>query len=125
MQSRIAEARELGPELAHGSSDLSAGVRQAIDRAQSRFLSLQSSEGYWHAPLEANVTMDAQYIFFNRFLERERADIEGRLVAHIRSTQQPEGSWPLFENGPGHLSVTVEAYTALRLMGAAESDPAL
>jgi hypothetical protein len=35
------------------------------------------------------------------------------------------GSWPLFENGPGHLSVTVEAYTALRLMGAAENDPVL
>ena len=69
--------------------------------------------------------MDAQCIFFNRFLERERPEVEKRLVAHIRSTQQSEGSWPLFENGPGHLSVTVEAYTALRLMGAAENDPVL
>ncbi len=125
MQSRIAEARELAADDARGGSDLAAGVRRAIDRAQRRFFSLQTSEGYWHAPLEANVTMDAEYIFFNRFLERERPEVEKRLVAHIRSTQQPDGCWPLFENGPGHLSVTVEAYTALRLMGVAEDDSAL
>jgi squalene-hopene/tetraprenyl-beta-curcumene cyclase len=125
MQSQIAEARELGTDDVRGGTDLAAGVRQAIERAQNRFLLLQSSEGYWYAPLEANVTMDAQYIFFNRFLERQRPDIEARLVAHIRSTQQPEGGWPLFENGPGHLSVTVEAYAALRLMGAQEDDPVL
>ena len=56
-----------------------AGVGRAIERAQHRFLSLQSDEGYWHAPLEANVTMNAQYVFFNRFLGRSRPEVEKRL----------------------------------------------
>ena len=105
MQGRNARAPELGREEHSRGSDLATGVAHAVERAQHRFLALQSSAGYWHAPLEANVSMDAQYIFFNRFLERERPEVEKRLVAHIRSTQQPDGSWPLFENGPGHLSV--------------------
>ena len=121
---KIADARDLGREPL-GGSDLLAGTRRAIERAQKRFLSIQSPQGYWHAPLEANVTMGAQYVFFNRFMQRERPDVERRIVEHLRSTQQSGGGWPLFENGPGHLSVTVEAYTALRLAGVAAADPAL
>jgi squalene-hopene/tetraprenyl-beta-curcumene cyclase len=124
MQSRSAQAPDLREE-AGGGGDLLDGVRRGIARAQSRFLSLQSPQGYWQAPLEANVTMDAQYIFFNRFMERERADVERRIARHLRATQQAGGGWPLYENGPAHLSVTVEAYTALRLMGAGPEDPTL
>jgi squalene-hopene/tetraprenyl-beta-curcumene cyclase len=124
MQSRIAEAPDLR-EAPGGRGDLADGVRRAVEHAQSRFLSLQSPQGYWHAPLEANVTMDAQYVFFNRFMERERPDVERRLAEHLRATQQPGGGWPLYENGPAHLSVTVEAYTALRLLGAGVDDPTL
>jgi len=124
MQSPVARARDLYAEDAAGS-DLAIGVRRAIERAHDRFLALQSREGYWHAPLEANVTMDAQYVFFNRFMERSRPEIEDRLAKHIRATQQADGSWPLFVKGPGHLGVTVEAYTALRLLGAGVDDPTL
>lgn len=124
MQGRIAEARDLREESS-GGSDLAAAVARGIERAQRRFLSLQSPQGYWQAPLEANVTMDSQYVFFNRLMGRERPDIERRLIGHLRDTQQAEGGWPLFENGPGHLSATVEAYTAMRLAGAEPDDPAL
>jgi squalene-hopene/tetraprenyl-beta-curcumene cyclase len=69
--------------------------------------------------------MDSQYIFFNRFMGRSRPDIEGRLIEHLRATQQPQGGWPLYQKGPGHLSVTVEAYTAMRLSGISPEDPAM
>ena len=123
MQSPVARAREL--DVAELGSDLASGVRHAIERAQNRFLEVQSPQGYWHAPLEANVSMDAQYVIFNRFMERSRPDVEARLSKHMRATQQDDGSWPLFVNGPGHLGVTVEAYTALRLLGAGPDDPTL
>ena len=123
MQGRIAEARELDEDRA--ATDLAAGVGCAIERAQTRFLSLQSAEGYWHAPLEANVTMNAQYVFFNRFLERSRPEVEKRLAEHMRATQRADGSWALFEDGPAHLSVTVEAYAALRMLGVGEGDATL
>ena len=122
MQSTVAQARDVGHDA---RSDLASGVRHAIERAQQRFLALQSPQGYWHAPLEANVSMDAQYIIFNRFMERSRPDVEDRLAKHIRSTQQSDGSWPLFVNGPGHIGVTVESYTALRLLGVGPDDPTL
>ena len=122
MQSTVAQARDVGHDA---RSDLASGVRHAIARAQQRFLALQSPQGYWHAPLEANVSMDAQYIIFNRFMERSRPDIEDRLAKHIRSTQQSDGSWPLFVKGPGHIGVTVESYTALRLLGVGPDDPTL
>ena len=35
---------------------------------------MQHADGYWHAPLEANVGMDAQYIIFNRFMGRRPAE---------------------------------------------------
>jgi squalene-hopene/tetraprenyl-beta-curcumene cyclase len=124
MQSQTAQAADLR-EASGSTADLLDGARRAIARAQGRFLSLQSPAGYWHAPLEANVTMDAQYLFLNRFMRRERPDVERRIVEHLRATQQRGGGWPLYETGPAHLSVTVEAYTALRLMGAAADDPAL
>src|SRR5262245_2372920 len=124
MQGRIAEARELDDE-GGGVSELAAGVGRAIERAQHRFLSLQSDEGYWHAPLEANVTMNAQYVFFNRFLGRSCPEVEKRLAEHMRATQRADGSWALFENGPAHLSATVEAYAALRMLGVGEGDATL
>jgi len=124
MQGRIAEARELDDERDR-VSDLASGVGRAIERAQHRFLSLQSEEGYWHAPLEANVAMNAQYVFFNRFLERSRPEVEKRLAEHMRATQRADGSWALFENGPPHLSATIEAYAALRMLGIGEGDATL
>ena len=54
----------------NGHAGLSALGRldEAIRRSQEWFLARQTSAGVWHAPLEANVSMDAQYVFFNRFM---------------------------------------------------------
>ncbi|MGH7818651.1 MAG: squalene--hopene cyclase, partial [Candidatus Binatia bacterium] len=111
--------------VAPGTSELADAVAAAIGRAQERFLAVQHPQGYWHAPLEANVTMDAQYVFFNRFLGRERPEAERRILDHVLETQNADGSWPLFENGPGHRSVTVEAYAALRMAGHADDEAPL
>ncbi len=122
MRDAVAKDSRATAPRPQSSSELAAGLREAITRAQNRFLELQSPQGYWHAPLEANVTMDAQYIFFNRFMERENRDAERRLLSHLRDAQAADGSWPLFAGGPGHLSVTVEAYAALRMAGLEEHD---
>jgi squalene-hopene/tetraprenyl-beta-curcumene cyclase len=102
---------------------IAEGLRRGIARAQEAFLRLQHPPGYWHAPLEANVTMDAEYFFFNRFLGREKPAEERRLAEHLLSTQNADGSWSLFAGGKGHRSVTVEAYAALRLAGHSPDEP--
>ena len=97
----------------------------AIARSQAAFLRQQHREGYWHAPLEANVSMDAQYLFLNRFMGRQLTRIDRRIVDHMLATQRDDGSWPLYAGGPGHLSDTIEAYFALKLAGLSADEPAL
>jgi squalene-hopene/tetraprenyl-beta-curcumene cyclase len=96
----------------------------AIRRSQAWFLGAQKADGYWHAPLEANASMDAQFIIFNRFMGRRPRRVEERIVDHTLSTQSADGSWPLYQGGPGHVSVTIEAYFALKLAGrGADEEP--
>jgi squalene-hopene/tetraprenyl-beta-curcumene cyclase len=108
-----------------GGEDLAGLVGGAIERTRLLMLQKQHAGGYWHAPLEANVGMDAQYVIFNRFMGRRPEVAERRLVEHILAKQGPDGSWPLFHNGPGHLSTTIEAYFALKLTGHDPAEPAL
>ena len=53
------------------TDDISIQLDDAIERSHATFLRQQHREGFWHAPLEANVSMDAQYIFLNRFMGRQ------------------------------------------------------
>src|SRR5262249_44339042 len=39
--------------------------------------------------------------------------------------QQADGSWPIFKDGPGNLSATIEAYFAMKLAGLSPDEPAL
>ncbi len=93
------------------------GVDAAIARAQRYFLREQKPAGYWYYPLEANATMDAEYIFFNHFMGRVDMQKHRRLCEHLLAVQSEDGSWPLFYKGPGHLGNTIEAYFALKLTG--------
>lgn len=97
----------------------------AIARSQEYLLGLQAPDGYWHAPLEANVGMDAQYVVFNRFMGRRPQETEQRLAARMLATQADDGSWSLYHGGPGHQSTTIEAYFALKLTGVSADHPAM
>ena len=100
-------------------------AEQAIGRATQYLLVTQHGRGYWHAPLEANVTMEAEYVFFNRLLGRSKPDLDRRMAERLVALQQADGSWPLYAGGPGNVSTTIEAYFALRLVGLAPAEPAL
>lgn len=104
-------------EAVRERDEFAAWLDHGIERSQQWFFAQQRPEGFWQAPLEANVAMDAQYIVFNRFMGREVPDAERRLVEHMIVTQSPDGSWSLYAGGPGNLSATIEAYFALKLRG--------
>ena len=113
------------PALGARPDALHTRLDDAIDRAQVRALRMQHADGYWHAPLEACVGMDAQYIICNRFLGRRPAEREQRLVANILARQSTDGSWNLYDGGPGHVSTTIEAYFAMKLAGLPAEHPAM
>ncbi len=110
-----------------GSADLSrnefvAKVDFTIDRAQRSMLDQQHPKGYWHAALEANAEMNAEYIIFMHFMEAVDRELEGRLKKFLLDTQQGDGSWALYAGGEGYLSSTIETYFALKLCGMRPGD---
>src|SRR5262245_44625109 len=67
-------------------------VSEAIAAAVRWTLANQHAHGYWHAPLEANVTMEAQYVFFNRLMRRQRPDLDQKMAERLLALQQADGS---------------------------------
>jgi len=114
MQTTISISSKTAPNR-HPEAE--ASLDQAIERSQSWLLRQQQSPGFWQAPLEANVAMDAEYILFNRFMGRQAPRAEARIVDHMLATQADDGGWPLCQDGPSHLSNTIEAFFALKLTG--------
>ena len=102
--------------------DFSTRLDRVIGRAQRSLLSLQHAEGYWQAPLEANAEMNAELIIFNHFMGRVEPELEAKLKRLILELQQPDGSWNLFPGGEGYLSISIEAYFALKLAGMRAGD---
>jgi len=98
-------------------ADFPTRLDRAIDRAQRSLLSLQHARGYWHAPLEANAQMNAEFIIFSHFMGKVEPELEAKLKRVLLESQQPDGSWNLFEGGEGYLSSSIEAYFALKLTG--------
>lgn len=106
-------------------SENEAALDPVIERSQAWFLRQQQLSGFWQAPLEANVAMDAEYILFNRFLGREQPRLEARIADHILATQCADGGWALYEGGKSHLSNSIEAFFALKLTGRSGDEPEL
>jgi squalene-hopene/tetraprenyl-beta-curcumene cyclase len=102
-----------------------AKIDHTVDRAQRALLALQKPEGYWHAPLEANAEMNAEFIIFNHFMDTVDVETEARLKKHLLDTQSADGSWALYQGGEGYLSTTIESYFALKLTGMRAGDEPL
>jgi squalene-hopene/tetraprenyl-beta-curcumene cyclase len=108
--------------LDQGSSDQ---LDQAIAAAQGYLLSIQKPEGYWWADLESNVTITAEIILLHKIWGTDRDRPLAKAEQYLRSHQRDHGGWELFYGDGGDLSTSVEAYTALRVLGVPASDPDL
>ena len=105
-----APARDVGERI--GSP-----AEQAIDRATRYLLSAQNHEGYWWAELEADTTLESDYILYLHILGQLDSEKTPKLAKYIRDRQLPDGGWNIFYGGPSELNATVKAYVALRLAG--------
>jgi squalene-hopene/tetraprenyl-beta-curcumene cyclase len=91
---------------------------ECIERGVRSLLAQQAEDGYWWAELEANVTMASEHLLLEHFLGIGDAARWRKLSRYIQQRQQVDGSWPIYHGGPGNISVTTEAYFALKLAGA-------
>src|SRR5467141_5290010 len=112
-------------QFEHPSDDRSAGLfpavaeslHDAIDRGVNYLLSLQASEGYWLGELEADTTLESDYIFYLNVIGKARPDRIAKLANYVRRRQLDDGGWNIYFGGPSELNATVKAYFALKLAG--------
>jgi squalene-hopene/tetraprenyl-beta-curcumene cyclase len=100
-----------------------SGLDQAIARAREWFLAAQHQDGYWWAELEADTTLESDYILYLHVLGQLDSPKISKLAKYIRDRQLADGGWNIFYGGPAELNATVKAYVALRLAGDAASAP--
>src|SRR4051812_38846950 len=117
-----ARARRTGM-TALRDKDLVDDVATAIASARSHLAGRQHAAGWWKGELRTNVTMDAEDLLLRQFLGILRDHELDESARWIRSQQRTDGTWATFEDGPGDLSTTIEAYAALRLAGDGSGEP--
>jgi squalene-hopene/tetraprenyl-beta-curcumene cyclase len=93
------------------------GLDTAVDLGAERLLSLQHPDGWWKGELESNATMIGQHLFLLHFLGLRDAETDRLLANELLARRRADGTWSIWFEGPADLSVTVEAYTALKLAG--------
>jgi squalene-hopene/tetraprenyl-beta-curcumene cyclase len=89
----------------------------AIERACSFLIWSQREEGYWIAELEADTTLESDYITYLHVIGKfDPVRIE-KLARYVRQRQLADGGWNIYSGGPSEVNATVKAYLALRLAG--------
>jgi len=104
------------PASAPSAADATS-LDACIDRSVKHLLSLQAEDGYWWAELESNATMAAEHLLLEHFLGTTEPEREQGIVRYLLGLQCEDGSWPVYWGGPGDVSISTEAYFALKLAG--------
>jgi squalene-hopene/tetraprenyl-beta-curcumene cyclase len=113
----MSQNAELETFSADSAAPAPLSLDAAIERANSFLLTAQHPEGYWLAELEADTTLESDYIVYLHIIGRfDRARIN-KLARHVRDRQQADGGWNIYCGGPSEVNATVKAYFALRLAG--------
>lgn len=97
----------------------------AIAASQSYLLTQQDEKGYWWAELESNVSITAEVVLLHKIWGTDRSRPLEKVETYLRSQQRDHGGWELYFDDGGEISVSVEAYMALKLLGVPMDDPAM
>src|SRR6516225_2066555 len=100
-------------------------LEKAIERGANHLLSLQAEAGYWQGELEADSTLESDYIYYLHVLGRADPERIAKLANYVRRRQLADGGWPIYLGGPSELNATSKAYFALKLAGDSPDSPHL
>jgi squalene-hopene/tetraprenyl-beta-curcumene cyclase len=100
-------------------------VANGIKRSVDWLLGQQSPEGYWCGELEADVMLEADYIFMHKLLGTGDQGRLERARNEILRHQNDDGGWSSYPGGPSNVNYGVKAYFALKLMGHTADEAAL
>ena len=98
-------------------------LHEAIERGVDYLLSIQAPEGYWVGELEADTTLESDYIFYLNVLGKADPLRVSKLANYVQQRQLSDGGWNIYEGGPSELNATIKAYVALKLAGHSSDAP--
>ena len=97
--------------------DWAQKLPESIERGAEHLLSLQMQDGYWQGELEADSTLESDYIYYLFVLGKADPTRIAKLANYVRSKQLDDGGWNIYPGGPSELNATCKAYFALKLAG--------
>jgi len=105
--------------------DLGSRVAVAVDAARKYLFSQQHEEGYWCGELEADTSLESDYILLHTLLGTGSQGRFDKAARYILNHQNEDGGWSIYAAGPSNISASVKAYFGLKLAGFTADHPAL
>ena len=105
--------------------DWARELPESIERGAEHLLSLQAADGYWQGELEADSTLESDYIYYLFVLGKADPVRIAKLASYVRNKQLEDGGWNIYPGGPSELNATCKAYFALKLAGEDPNSPHL
>ena len=102
-----------------------ASVRRSRFRSRNLLFSAQHEDGYWCGELEADTTLESDYILLHTLLGTGNAERFRKAANSIIQHQNEDGGWSIYAGGPSNVSASVKAYFGLKLAGFAADHPVL
>src|SRR2546421_7324917 len=114
------------PQLRFGKiEELGSHVGTAISAARKFLFSRQHEQGYWCGELEADTTLESDYILLHTLLGTGDREHFQKAARYILQHQNEDGGWGIYAAGPSNVSASVKAYFGLKLAGYKFDHPAM
>ncbi len=114
------------PQLRFGKiDDLASRVAAATDAARRLLFSEQHEDGYWCGELEADATLEADYLVLHTMLGTVDEVRFAKAARYMLSRQNEDGGWSIYPGGPSNVSASVKVYFGLKLAGYTMDHPAM
>src|SRR5437588_7169580 len=105
--------------------DIASRVAAAVDGARRFLFAAQEPDGYWCGELEADTTLESDYILLHTLLGTRDEERLQKAAREILRHQNDDGGWPIYHGGPSNVSASVKAYFGLKLTDYKADDPIL
>ncbi len=114
------------PQLRFGKiEDFASRIATAVDGARKYLFSEQHEDGYWCGELEADTTLESDYILLHTLLGTSTQERFQKCSNYILQHQNEDGGWGTYPGSPSNISASVKAYFGLKLTGYKPDHPVL
>src|SRR6195256_1282543 len=94
------------PQMRFGKiDDLDSRVAVGIDAARKFLFSQQHEEGYWCGELEADTTLESDYILLHTLFGTGTPERFAKAARYILNHQNADGGWSIYAAGPANISL--------------------